>query len=102
MLKVTEMDMKERTRERIETGVVTAIPPQGGMVVLSRYLPNGKLEELNLFCSAWDTVKPGETCLDFQRCYAGGSNSSVRIIGYTPEDIAQDFMKEYQTRKAAQ
>lgn len=100
MLKVTEMDMKERTRERIEIGVITDVI-ESGKVRVEHYLPNGKLEELNLFCTAWDTVKPGETCLDFQRCYAGGSNSSVRIVGFTPSDLAQDFMKEYQTRKAA-
>ena len=101
MLKVTKMDMKERMRERVETGVVTGVP-QSGMVRIERYLPNGKLEELDLFCTAWDTAEPGRTCIDFQRNYSGGSSSCVRVVGFTPEDIAKDFLKDYMERSAIQ
>lgn len=101
MLKVTEMDTKERRHERIEVGVITDVI-ESGKVRVERYLPNGKLEELDLFCTAWDTAEPGRTCIDFQRNYSGGSSSCIRVVGYTPEDIAKDFLKDYMERSAIQ
>ena len=90
MLTENQMSLSTRKIERIMPALVTGT--ERGMISVV-YLTPRKLVREKLFCSGWETVVPMKTVVDVQPYISTENNVGFRILGITPESVAEPVRK---------
>lgn len=87
MLTENQMTLSTRRIERIMPVLVTGT--ERGMISVVYLTPRGVLVREKLFCSGWETVVPMKTVVDVQPYISTENNVGFRILGLTPESVAE-------------
>lgn len=83
------MDMTKENRNvrKIMAALVTGSAHGSGKIDVA-YIVGEQLKEETLFYSGWRAVQPMQTVVDFQP-FLHGSSIGYRVLGKTPEGIAE-------------
>lgn len=92
MLTENQMSLSTRKIERIAGALVVGVPERGKVSVV--YLtPRGGLMRETVFCSGWQDLTPMESCIDLQWYLSGENHIGIKVLGLTPESVAEPVRK---------
>lgn len=91
------MSESDRKIERVTAALVTGTVERGRIAV-AYITPRNEVTRETLFCSGWKDLTPMESCIDFQPYLASENHIGIRVLGLTPEPIANDVRKAILTR----